>query len=280
MTHTRKIYRSTVYHSKTAQESPISKTKHLSSKAQQDYTLIVQAIQGNQRAYTQLTQRYWSSVFHKMLQMVSNREDAHDLTQEAFSKAFHKLPTYAPKFAFSTWLFKIAKNNCIDYIRKKRLVTCSIDDPIEADSPNDYSNNIQAEILDPEAAVIRAQKIEMVHEMVNGLNTKYKSMIQLRFYEEKSYDEIAKQLDIPLGTVKAQLFRAKELLFEQMQAPGPSAYLDSTKRWKKRKNPKVKVSRNKKAKANNKSDAEKAIPKMSQRSIKIEKVAQAALCFS
>jgi RNA polymerase sigma-70 factor (ECF subfamily) len=169
-----------------------------------------------------------------MVQMVNNREDAHDLTQEAFGKAFHKLPTYAPKFAFSTWLFKIAKNNCIDHIRKKRLITFSIDDPIEADSANDYSNNIQAEILDPEEEVIRAQKLEMVQDMVNGLTTKYKSMIQLRYYEEKTYDEIATELKIPLGTVKAQLFRAKELLFLQMQQPGPSAYLDSTKRWKKR----------------------------------------------
>lgn len=230
MTHTRTAHGPT-----TAKETPFLPTKHLSPKAQEDYRLVTMAINGNQRAYTTLTNRYWHSVFHKMVQMVNNREDAHDLTQEAFGKAFHKLPTYAPKFAFSTWLFKIAKNNCIDYIRKKRLVTFSIDDPIEADSANDFSNNIQAEILDPEQEVIRAQKLAMVQTMVNGLNIKYKSMIVLRFYEEKSYDEIATELKIPLGTVKAQLFRAKELLFEQMQQPGPSAYLDSTKRWKKRK---------------------------------------------
>lgn len=230
MTHTRTAHGPT-----TAKETPFLETKHLSSKAQEDYRLVTMAINGNQQAYTKLTTRYWHSVFHKMVQMVNNREDAHDLTQEAFGKAFHKLPTYAPKFAFSTWLFKIAKNNCIDYIRKKRLITFSIDDPIEAGSANDYSNNIQAEILDPEEEVIRAQKLEMVQSMVNGLTMKYKSMIILRFYEEKSYDEIATQLDIPLGTVKAQLFRAKELLYEQMQQPGPSAYLNSTKRWKKRK---------------------------------------------
>ena len=278
MTHTRTAFRSS-----TAQERPTLKLKHLSSKAQEDYALVTQAIQGNQRAYTQLTQRYYHSVFHKMLQMVSNREDAHDLTQEAFSKAFHKLPTYAPKFAFSTWLFKIAKNNCIYHIRKKRLVTFSIDDPIEADSAHDYSNNIQAEILDPEEEVIRAQKIDMVQTMVKGLNPKYKSMIQLRFYEEKSYDEIAKTLNIPLGTVKAQLFRAKELLFEQMQQPGPSAYLDSTKRWKKRKEVSAKQKTRKKTSAVKPKhiiEPKRVNLRVRKRQIKMEQVAEPALCMA
>ena len=86
-----------------------------------EFKLVESAISGNEQAYATLLNRYRTSVYHTMYKMVNNRDDADDLTIEAFGKAFKKLPTYAPHFAFSTWLFKIAINNCIDHIRKKRL---------------------------------------------------------------------------------------------------------------------------------------------------------------
>lgn len=224
--------------------------KLLSQRALEDYDLVQQAIKGNQKAYAILMERYRSSIYHMMLKMVNNRDDADDLTLEAFGKAFNKLPSYAPRYAFSTWLFKIAINNGIDYIRKKRLHLLSIDDPIEPNSDQDYSSNIKASDLDPEEQFIRAQRVKLMRQILNKLNGKYRLMIELRFFEELSYEEIANELSIPLGTVKAQLFRAKEMLYNLLQKPGASAYLETTrKRVRKPKKAKAKAKAEAKAEA-------------------------------
>jgi len=206
--------------------------RSLSVRAQEDYSQVLEAIDGNQKAYEKLMNRYRHSVFHMMLKMVNNRDDAEDLTLEAFGKAFNKLTSYEPRYAFSTWLFKIAINNCIDYIRKKRLHLLSIDDPLEPHGTHDYSNNLKASTLDPEEIFIREQKLDMIRALMDNLSEKYRLMIELRFFEELSYDEIARELDIPLGTVKAQLFRAKEIMYNHLQNPGAKAYIESTKRKK------------------------------------------------
>jgi RNA polymerase sigma factor (sigma-70 family) len=201
-------------------------TNFTSQRALDDYSIVKQAIKGDQKAYSILHDRYRSPIFHMMLKMVNNREDADDLTIEAFGKAFSKLNSYAPRYAFSTWLFRIAINNGIDYIRKKRLQMLSIDDPIDGESSSDYSSNIRSANLDPEEAFIRKQRLALMREMLTKLNSKYRLMIELRYFEELSYEEIARELDIPLGTVKAQLFRAKEMLYKLLAQPGASAYLD------------------------------------------------------
>ena len=212
-------------------EVTVQKTHpNLSPRAQEDYELVLQAIDGKQKAYAILMDRYKSSIYHMMLKMVNNREDADDLALEAFGKAFNKLPSYAPRYAFSTWLFKIAINNCIDHIRKKRLHLLSIDDPIEPDGDHDYSSNIRSTALNPEENFIRNQRLKLMRSMLEKLSLKYRLMIELRFFEELSYEEIACELDIPLGTVKAQLFRAKEILFNLLQSPQAKAHLENTKR--------------------------------------------------
>ena len=204
--------------------------KNLSQRALEDYELVKQAVDGDQRAYAELMERYRSSIYHMMLKMVNNREDADDLTLEAFGKAFAKLPSYAPRYAFSTWLFKIAINNGIDHIRKKRLHLLSIDDPVEPNSDQDYANSLRSMTLDPEQQFIRHQRVKLMRNVISKLSNKYRLMIELRFFEELSYDEIAKELSIPLGTVKAQLFRAKEILYNMLQKPGAGAYLETTTR--------------------------------------------------
>lgn len=190
-----------------------------------DFKLVQSAIDGDERAYSLLMNRYRNSVYHAMFKMVNNRDDADDLTLEAFGKAFRKLPTYAPNYAFSTWLFKIAINNCIDHIRKKRLVTYSMDDTFK-DSDREFSHNIRDYEPDPEQAMIHDQKLAHVRDVVQSMNTKYRIMIELRYYEELSYEEIAHELSLPLGTVKAQLFRAKELLHQQLQTSDSMAYIE------------------------------------------------------
>jgi RNA polymerase sigma factor (sigma-70 family) len=198
----------------------------LSPNTVDDFKLVQSAIGGDEKAYTTLMNRYRNSVFHAMFKMVNNRDDADDLTIEAFGKAFRKLPTYAPNYAFSTWLFKIAINNCIDHIRKKRLVTLSMDDTILPDSDREFSHNIRDYEPDPEQSMIHEQKIAHVRRLVEKMSIKYRTMIELRYYEELSYEEIAQELNLPLGTVKAQLFRAKEILHQQLQTSASRAYLE------------------------------------------------------
>jgi RNA polymerase sigma factor (sigma-70 family) len=198
----------------------------LSPRASDDYKLVLDAIEGSQKAYATLMNRYRHSVYLAMYKMVNNRDDADDLTLEAFGKAFLKLPSYAPHYAFSTWLFKIAINNCIDHIRKKRLQTLSMDAPVEPGSDRNFAHSVPDYEPDPEQAMIYGQKLGFIQRLVQNMNPKYRIMIELRYYEELSYEEIASELNLPLGTVKAQLFRAKEILYQQLQTKNARAFVD------------------------------------------------------
>ena len=151
-----------------------------------------------------------------MLKMVKNSDDADDLTIEAFGKAFNRLHQYTPQYAFSTWLFRIATNNCIDFIRKKKMVTLSIDRTIDDGEGGEMSMDIKTTMLNPEEKFIRKQKIRIMREIVDQLKPRYRELVVLRYFREYSYDEIAQETDLPLGTVKAQLFRAREQLYDLM----------------------------------------------------------------
>ena len=193
-------------------------SNNLSERATEDFELVCSAVDVNdQLAYAELMSRYRDSIYHTMFKMVHNHDDAEDLTIEAFGKAFRKLHTYTPNYAFSTWLFKIATNNGIDFLRKKRLKLLSIDDPLEKEGEQDFSNNLKSTALDPEERYIRQQRKLIMRDLLSKLSDKYRIMIELRFFEELSYQEIAEQLNLPIGTVKAQLFRAKELLYDVLK---------------------------------------------------------------
>lgn len=185
---------------------------NFSDKAKEDYYLVHAAIDGDQNAYSELLRRYKDSIYYIMLKMVKNKVDAEDLTIEAFGKAFKNINQYSPTFAFSTWLFKIATNNCIDHLRKKTTTHLSIHTSHEN---SDLENTIplHSDVLDPEATLIKDQKAKFLREIVEQLKPRYRTLIELRYFKEFSYEEIATHLDLPLGTVKAQLFRARELLF-------------------------------------------------------------------
>jgi RNA polymerase sigma factor (sigma-70 family) len=192
---------------------------NLSEKAQYDYKLVLRAVEkGDQKAYAELMSRYRDSIYFMLLKMVNNKDDADDLTIEAFGKAFKRLEQYTPNYAFSTWLFKIASNNCIDFIRKKKnSTTYSLDKPFENDEGGGIQMDIKSSALDPEEKIIKKQKILLMHEVVEKLKPRYKELIELRYFKEYSYEEIAEQLNIPIGTVKAQLFRAREFLYNIMK---------------------------------------------------------------
>jgi RNA polymerase sigma factor (sigma-70 family) len=187
---------------------------NLSEKAQIDYKLVQLAVKGDQKAYAELMSRYKDSIYFMLLKMVNNRDDADDLTIEAFGKAFKNLHQYTPDFAFSTWLFKIATNNCIDFIRRKRKFTFSIDKNMENDSGQEMQFEIKSPLLDPEEKMIKKQKALLMRDVVEKLKPRYKRLVELRYFQERSYEEIADELQLPLGTVKAQLFRAREFLYQ------------------------------------------------------------------
>jgi RNA polymerase sigma factor (sigma-70 family) len=181
----------------------------------EDYALVQRALNHNdQQAYNILVERYRDSLHSTILKMVHHREDADDLTIEAFGKAFRRLDTYTPNFAFSTWLFKIGINNTIDFIRRRRISLFSIDETFDTDSKTAFSENIRSNNPDPEEHYIQEQRIKAMRNVLMKLAPKYRLMIEMRYFEDRTYQEIAYDLDIPIGTVKAQLFRAKELLNE------------------------------------------------------------------
>lgn len=196
-------------------------TDNLSEKARYDLVLIERALSGDEKAYSELLGRYKDAIYFMLLKMVNNKWDAEDLTLEAFGKAFKSIKQYTPNYAFSTWLFKIATNNCIDFIRKRKANTISIDGSNSYEDPDDGytspTSTLPANILDPEENLIKAQNIQMVQSVVSKLKPRYRKLVELRYFKEYSYEEVAQELDLPLGTVKAQLFRARELLLNVMK---------------------------------------------------------------
>ncbi len=191
---------------------------NLSPKAKIDFVLVCKARdEKDERAYAELMSKYRDSIYFMMLKMVKNGDDADDLTIEAFGKAFNRLHQYTPNYAFSTWLFRIATNNCIDFIRKKKMVTLSIDRSVEDGEGGEMSIEIKSSNLDPEERFVRKQKIRIMREIVDQLKPRYRELVILRYFREFSYEEIATETALPLGTVKAQLFRAREQLYKLMQ---------------------------------------------------------------
>ncbi len=188
----------------------------LSEKARLDYELVQKALQGDEKAFARLLTRYKDAIYFMLLKMVNNRSDAEDLTLEAFGKAFKSLHQYSPTYAFSTWLFKIASNNCIDFLRKKKGVHVSIENKEE--SENSDLIKLKSKEPNPEERLIRQQKAILLRNVVRKLKPRYQTLVELRYFREFSYEEIAKELDLPLGTVKAQLFRAREMLFKMIES--------------------------------------------------------------
>jgi RNA polymerase sigma-70 factor (ECF subfamily) len=191
--------------------------QHLSERAKQDLELVEAARLGKQSAYAELMDRYRDSIYFMMLKMVRNSDDADDLTIEAFGKAFSRLDQYSPSFAFSTWLYKIASNNSIDFIRKKRIQVTSMDSGYTNDDGDRIQIDAKSTTMNPEETVIYGQKVVHMRMLVSKLKPRYRVLVEKRYFDELSYEEIAEELQLPLGTVKAQLFRARDFLANMME---------------------------------------------------------------
>ncbi|MEM6264900.1 MAG: sigma-70 family RNA polymerase sigma factor [Bacteroidota bacterium] len=190
----------------------------VSRNTKEDRVLVAAAKRGEPQAFETLLKKYRKSVYYMLLKMVKNADDAEDLTQEAFAKAFNSIEKFDSKYAFSTWLFRIATNNCIDFIRKKRVQTVSIDTPVEGDDGSSMRFDVRDTNEDPNQAMLKKQRKQYLALAVKNLPEKYRTLVQLRYFQELSYEEVANELQIPLGTVKAQLFRARELLSQELKS--------------------------------------------------------------
>ncbi len=183
------------------------------SRLQRDYQLVCEARdKGSHRAYADLMASYREPLYLLLLRMTRNTTTASDLTMETFSKAFLQLNRYAPTGTFSSWLFSIGVNTYIDHLRKRKIDTVSLNS-ITRTGENDFIEyQIPSSQPNPEEMMIRMQRDAALKEIVSQLKEPYRQIVELRYYEDLSYEEIAERLKLPLGTVKVRLMRAKALL--------------------------------------------------------------------
>jgi len=178
--------------------------------------LINNALAGDQKAYEMLLNRYQNGVYNMIYQMIKNREETEDLVQESFIKAFKSLESYNDSYAFSTWLYKIAFNHCIDAIRKKKLKTLPLDRPIQL-KEGEIHHEIRDDTYSPEGDFLFSERKKLIQDTINSLPERYRIAIILRHQKDHSYEEISEILKIPLGTVKARIFRAREMLKKKLR---------------------------------------------------------------
>ncbi|HKJ45314.1 MAG TPA: sigma-70 family RNA polymerase sigma factor [Balneolales bacterium] len=204
-------------HSKNISPVSSEEENHTASESsREDAILVEQAISGDEKAYNKIVEKYHRALYYHISKMIRNNDIVEDLIQEIFSKAFSNIGSYNTNYAFSTWLYRIATNHTIDYLRKKKLNTYSIDEPISTKG-GDMKMELPDETQKTDDMVIRKQRHNIIKEAMRQLPDKYRRVIEMRHMEEKSYQEIADILDLPLGTVKAHIFRARELLYKYLK---------------------------------------------------------------
>jgi RNA polymerase sigma-70 factor (ECF subfamily) len=185
-----------------------------------DIELVEKAKAGDRRAFDKLMRKYRKPVYYMLLKMVKNTDDAEDLTQEAFTKAFSSIGRFDPQYRFSTWLFRIANNNCIDYIRKKRLTTISINQPNKGGESNNTPIDLPNTSITSSKTDYDMEKKERIRFLLMAMEQlpeKLQQLLKFRYFSELSYEEISAEMTMPLGTVKAQLYRARELLGDTLK---------------------------------------------------------------
>jgi RNA polymerase sigma-70 factor, ECF subfamily len=189
-----------------------------------DRDLAALAAQGRERAYRELLSRYERPVFSLVFRMVRDRNVAEDLAQEAFIRAFNAIDSYNPAYKFSNWIFKIANNHTIDFLRKRRLDTVSIHGSPHASSAQEEARtSLVVESTDerPDAFVENRELGGQIERAIGALRPEYRTVVLLRHVEGYSYEEIAEAMELPLGTVKTYLHRARNELKDHLSEVAP-----------------------------------------------------------
>ncbi len=175
-----------------------------------DIDYINRAVQGDREAYNYIVKKYRDSIILFLNNIISSKEDCEDICQETFQKCFNNIQTYNPKYAFSTWLYTIANNTALDFLRKRRVTTTPLDEIANEKPTNDRDYST----LSPEESLINNQAIESIVMAIQNLPEHYKKVAELRFINELALEEIAQKLDLPLNTVKTRVSRARKILNE------------------------------------------------------------------
>ena len=188
-----------------------------STSSDQDRTLVKRALAGDQAAYAVLVQKYSNGLRHHIKATVRSEPNAgdqvlDDLVQESFIKAFNALGSYSTHYAFSTWLYRIATNHAIDFLRKRRIKTISLERPVRS-GERTRPQDVPDDTMRPDKRIISQQRQQLIEQAICTLPDKFRNVIKLRHQQEKSYKEIADELELPLGTVKAHLHRARKRLY-------------------------------------------------------------------
>ena len=185
-----------------------------------DAMLVVSARLGDGKAFSELMNRYKDAIYYRLLKMVNYKIDAEELMIEAFGKAFTNIDQYETQFAFSTWLYRIASNLALDHLRKRRLITVSLSSSLFDDQwieiENDY--NLPSSSDNPEESLIKKQNALILRKSISCLKPRYREILEMRYFKEFTYNEIAQELNLPLDTVKVHLYRSREILFELLKS--------------------------------------------------------------
>jgi RNA polymerase sigma-70 factor (ECF subfamily) len=180
-----------------------------------DRALVARILEGDRDRFTELVRRYEKRVINYVYRITHRYEEAHDLTQEIFVKVYLALDRYDPKYQFSTWLFRIAQNSAIDVLRKKSIPEVSLARPSEEEPQRE--REFADTGVSPYRALKNKQLSAAIEKAVEKLPPDYRELIQLRHFAELSYEEIASMKKLPLGTVKNKLFRARNLLKDELE---------------------------------------------------------------
>jgi len=179
--------------------------------AAEDRKLIRRCLQQDRQAYELLLRRYQDSVYNYCLRMLRNPGLAEEVAQESFVRTLTRLDRYDERYPFSAWLFKIATNLCIDHLRKNKRIAYSLDEDV-AGEEGSYRREVASEGPDPSEETYIRERGRLIDRAIDDLPEHYRSILLLRHQEERSYEEIAEILDLPLGTVKIRIHRAREQL--------------------------------------------------------------------
>jgi RNA polymerase sigma-70 factor, ECF subfamily len=184
-----------------------------------DHELVTFARTGSEKAYRELLGRYQRPVFSLIYRMVRDRELAEDLAQETFVKVFNAIDSFNPKYKFSSWIFKIASNLAIDTLRRKQPETVSLDGSRHARTAEEMEAS-RISVTSPDESpeeLLEAKELgQEIEAAIGQLRTEYRTAILLRHVEGRPYEEIAEIMEVPLGTVKTYIHRARSELREQL----------------------------------------------------------------
>ncbi len=184
---------------------------------QQDLRTIRRCKRGEEAAFAEILGRYRTPIYNLCYRMTRNQEDAVDLGQEVFIKVFNLLDRFDENYAFSSWLFRIATNHCIDFLRRKRMRFQSIESSTGADG-EEYELQLPDQGPAPDTVLQRKEALDRLEEVIADLPPHYKAITLLRHDQQLSYEEIAEVLDLPLGTVKARIHRARNMIQQMLKA--------------------------------------------------------------